>query len=310
MDVFLPTLNQVAYLFLLIAIGYIMIRINVLPKNSDIVLSKLENYLFIPALVLSTFMGNFKLNNIETYGKYFLVGFIISITGIFLAIILGKLFFKNNKVYMYGIAFSNFGFMGNAVALAIFPYLFTEYLLLVLPLWIFIYFWGVPSILGDASGEKVSVKSRVKNLINPMVISVIVGAILGLLNISMPSFINNSINTLGSLMTPIAMIITGMTIAKINILKVLKDINIYFLTIIRLLIIPLLGILVLYLLNTPYNLALCVVAVLAMPLGLNSVIILNSYEKDITQATGMVLISHAISLLTIPLMFTIFNYIF
>ena len=308
--VFIPTLNQVAYLFMLIAVGYIIMRINVLPKNSDTVLSKLENYLFIPALVLSTFMTNFKISNIEYYGVYFLVGLIVSTLGVLLAIILGKLFFKNNKVYMYGIAFSNFGFMGNAVVLAIFPELFTEYLILVLPLWIFIYFWGVPSLLNEASGETVTLKKRMKSLYNPMVIAVVVGAVLGLVNLQIPLFIENSINTLGSLMTPIAMIITGMTIAKIDIINVLKNINIYILTLIRLIIIPFVTIGILYLLGINYNLVICTVVALAMPLGLNSVIILNSYEKDITQATGMVLISHVLSIITIPFIFMIFDYLF
>jgi predicted permease len=310
MDIFVPTLNQIAYLFLLIFIGYIIIKIGVMPKNSDTVLSRLENYLFIPALVLSTFMSNFNVEKIKFYGEFFLVGSILCLIGIILAIILSKIFFKDKKIYAYGMAFSNFAFMGNAVALAIFPDLFTEYLIFVLPFWIFAYLWGVPYILSEAQNEKVTIKQRLKAFINPMIISVFVGALFGLINLNVPSFINKSITTLGSLMTPIAMIITGMTIAKIDVLKMLKKFSIYSLSLIRLIVFPIVGILLIKLLNISYNFSLCIIVVLAMPLGLNSIIVLNAYDKDISEASAMALVSHVLSIITIPLIFSIFSAIF
>jgi predicted permease len=310
MDIFVPTLNQIAYLFLLIFIGYIIIKIGVMPKNSDTVLSRMENYLFIPALVLSTFMSNFNVEKIKFYGEFFLVGFILCLVGIILAIILSKIFFKDKKIYAYGMAFSNFAFMGNAVALAIFPDLFTEYLIFVLPFWIFAYLWGVPYILSEEQNEKVTIKKRLKAFINPMIISVFVGALFGLINLNVPSFINKSITTLGSLMTPIAMIITGMTIAKIDVLKMLKKFSIYSLSLIRLIVFPIVGILLIKFLNISYNFSLCIIVVLAMPLGLNSIIVLNAYDKDISEASAMALVSHVLSIITIPLIFSIFSAIF
>ena len=310
MDIFVPTLNQIAYLFLLIFIGYIIIKIGVMPKNSDTVLSRMENYVFIPALVLSTFMSNFNVEKIKFYGEFFLVGFILCLVGIILAIILSKIFFKDKKIYAYGMAFSNFAFMGNAVALAIFPDLFTEYLIFVLPFWIFAYLWGVPYILSEEQNEKITIKQRLKAFINPMIISVFVGALFGLINLNVPSFINKSITTLGSLMTPIAMVITGMTIAKIDVLKMLKKFSIYSLSLIRLIVFPIVGILLIMLLNISYNFSLCIIVVLAMPLGLNSIIVLNAYDKDISEASAMALVSHVLSIITIPLIFSIFSAIF
>ena len=310
MDIFVPTLNQIAYLFLLIFIGYIIIKIGVMPKNSDTVLSRMENYLFIPALVLSTFMSNFNVEKIKFYGEFFLVGFILCLVGIILAIILSKIFFKDKKIYAYGMAFSNFAFMGNAVALAIFPDLFTEYLIFVLPFWIFAYLWGVPYILSEEQNEKVTIKKRLKAFINPMIISVFVGVLFGLINLNAPSFINKSITTLGSLMTPIAMIITGMTIAKIDVLKMLKKFSIYSLSLIRLIVFPIVGILLIKLLSISYDLSLCIIVVLSMPLGLNSIIVLNAYDKDISEASAMALISHVLSIISIPLIFSIFSTIF
>lgn len=309
MNIFIPTLNQIAYLFLLIILGYVLVKIKILPDISDSILSRLENFLFIPALVLSTFMTNFTIEKISVYSTYFLAGFIVSFFGVLLAIILAKILFKSRKIYAYGIAFSNFGFMGNAVVLALFPDLFTEYLIFVLPFWFFVYIWGVPLILSGDDNKKIKMKSRLKSLLNPMVIAMVVGIILGVVNLKLPVFINATVSSLGSLMTPIAMIITGITIAKIDLLKVIKNFSVYFLSIIRLIIIPLITIFLLMFMQISYELKLCILFALAMPLGLNSIIVLNAYGYDTTEASGMALISHALSLVTIPLIFSIFSYL-
>ena len=41
-----------------------------------------------------------------------------------------------------------------------------------------------------------------------------------------------------------------------------------------------------------------------MPLGLNTIVIPNAYGKDTTVASGMALISHVLSVISIPLIFT------
>ena len=53
MTVFTAALNQTAFLFLFIAVGYILSRWKFVPQNAQTVLSKLENTFFIPALVLT-----------------------------------------------------------------------------------------------------------------------------------------------------------------------------------------------------------------------------------------------------------------
>ncbi|MBR3863110.1 MAG: hypothetical protein IKM42_05600 [Clostridia bacterium] len=53
MGVFLSTLNQIAFLFTLIAAGYILAKLGILPEGAAKVLAKLENTIFIPALVMA-----------------------------------------------------------------------------------------------------------------------------------------------------------------------------------------------------------------------------------------------------------------
>ena len=66
MEIFSATLSQMAYLFSLIVLGFVLAKLKVIPDNTASVIAKLENYIFIPALVLGTFMNNFTMEKIPS----------------------------------------------------------------------------------------------------------------------------------------------------------------------------------------------------------------------------------------------------
>jgi len=103
------------------------------------------------------------------------------------------------------------------------------------------------------------------------------------------------------------MLLTGMTIAKIDLKKAFSNVPVYIASVVRLVLIPAAAIGVLYLVKLEYALALCVVCNLAMPLGLSPVVVPAGYGKDTSDAAGMALISHLLSCGTIPLMFWLFS---
>ncbi|MBP3633286.1 MAG: AEC family transporter [Oscillospiraceae bacterium] len=297
------------FLLLLIIIGFVLVRTKLVTADGAGVLSKLETYVLVPALVMGTFMQNFTVARIGVAGQYFLVGLIVIVITIPIAVVVGRLFSKNfdlRNIYIYGLAFSNFGFMGNAVVKALFPEIFMEYLIFVLPFWTFIYMWGVPYLLMSSEEDR-GFLAGLKRLINPMFIAMIVGIIIGILNIPVPSFLENGILTLGDCMSPIAMLLTGMTIGRIDLGKTFRNVPIYVVSAIRLVIIPLLAIVILHFFPISYGLALCTVCALAMPLGLSTIIIPSAYGKDTSDAAGMALISHLLSCITIPVIFMIFE---
>lgn len=310
MTVFLSTLNQMAFLMLLIAIGFILCRFKIIPNNSASLLSKFENNIFIPALVLGTFMKNFTVAKMSVAWQYLLCGLVVVSVSIPIAILFAKISSKDSyirKIYTYGLSFSNFGFMGNAVVAALFPDIFMEYLIFVLPFWVYIYVWGVPSLLMSDDSNKGGIKEGLKKLVNPMFIAMLIGMVIGLINPPMPSFLGNAVDTLGNCMSPIAMLLTGITIAQIDLIKTFKNLSVYFVSVLRLLVFPLVAILVLKFLPLDYGLALCTVCSLAMPLGLNTIVVPSAYGKDTSVAAGMALISHLLSCISIPLVFMIFN---
>lgn len=308
MSVLSATVGQMMVLFSLILMGYVVAKMKVVPENSATVLSKLENNLFVPALVLGTFVENFTVEKLSTAWKLFLVSFVICIVMMFLAIVVAKCCSKDQyirNIYTYGLAFSNFGFMGNAVVSAVFPDIFLEYLIFTMPLWTMIYMWGVPCLLIPSEEGKQTIKSRLKSFANPMFAAMIIGVVIGLSGIQLPNFLATAVNVTGSCMSPIAMMLTGITIANMDVKKVLSIKSIYVVSIIRLLVFPLIFIGVFKLVPMSQNIVVCTICSLAMPLGLSTLVIPGGYGKDTSVAAGMAVVSHLLSAITIPVIFYI-----
>ena len=310
MSVFSATLNQIGILALFIVAGFVLSRLKFVPDNAQTVLSKLENTLLIPAMVLGTFMGNFTVGKLTVAWKLLLGSALLGVVAIGLALLCVRFCSKDRymrNIYTYGLSFSNFGFMGNAVVSALFPDVFLEYLIFTMPLWTFIYLWGVPVLLLGDSDKKTTWKERLKNFANPMFISMILGMIIGLFDIPVPGFIGSAVETAGNCMPPVAMLLTGMTIAQFDLREILKIKSVYLVTALRLLAFPLLFLGFIAVVPLERTFATSALCALAMPLGLNTIIIPGALGKDTKVASGMVLVSHMASCLTIPVIFMIFS---
>jgi len=226
--IFTSTLTQMAQLILFMAIGFIIAKCKITGAEGAKILSKLETCVFIPALILSTFITQFTVDNLSYTWKLLLFSIGAEMLVIPIAILSSRLLSKSKyikNIYTYGLSFSNFGFMGNAIVMVIFPDYFFHYIVFCIPLWTLIYVWGVPYLLlvKDEKTTKEKPSKRflplLKKLINPMFISLIVGAIIGLSGLKLPNFITNSINICGDCMSPLAMILTGITFAGMDFKK-------------------------------------------------------------------------------------------
>ncbi|MBQ4630920.1 MAG: AEC family transporter [Clostridia bacterium] len=306
MSLFSSTLNNIAFLFGFIAIGFVISKLKLLPEKSAAVLSKLENMLFIPASVLGTFSTNFTQDKLGSYSELLMISAIIEIVVIPLAIIIPKLITKDRyvqKIYTYGLSFSNFGFMGYAVVLSLFPEIYDSYLIFTLPLWIAIYLWGVPRLLIANSGQHQSFKESLKSFVNPMFVCMIIGMIIGISGIKLPNWTSKLISDSASCMSPVAMLLTGIVVSSISLKKTFTTIRTYVVSIIRLVIFPLAFLAIAHFVKLPEVAFLCALCSLAMPLGLNTIVIPSAFGKPTDDAAGMAVISHLLSAITIPLIF-------
>ena len=315
--VFFTTLGKIGHLFLLIIAGYVVMKVTKMPKNATGVVSKLVSRLFMPALILSNFMQNFTAERIKGSIGFFVMGVILGVISIPLGILISKFTAKSTylrRIHTYGLAFSNYGFMGTAVMTSLAPEIFTDYLIMATPLWMANYAWAVPSLLmpikGEEQGKKVSVfHIELKNLANPMFVAMALGMLLGITALPVPDFALSALSSLSNCMSPATMLLTGMCVANIDIKKVLKLPSIYILSIFRLVVFPLMLLGAYYVLKFDSNIALSALCILAMPLGLNSVVIPEAYGKDTSEASGMAIVSHLGSAITIPLLFSLFDMI-
>lgn len=307
--IFTATLNQMLFLFLLIAIGYILAKLNLVPEKTENTLSKLENYIFLPALILGNFISNFTVDKLNNYKSLIIGSIVVEIFVIAISFLVSRAVTKDSflrNIFLYGLCFSNFGFMGNAVVSALFPDIFAEYVIFTLVLWSGIYLWGAPVLLIGDNDEKMNFKKAIKNFLNPMFIAMLIGMVIGIAKIRVPAFIDNVIVSLGDCMSPIAMLLTGMTVARSKLKEMVAYKSIYIITIFRLIVYPLIFVFISKFIPESLNtFVICTLVSLAMPLGLNTIVIPSAYGKDTRIASGMALVSHLFACITIPVMFSL-----
>ena len=306
MTVFATSLNQTALLLIFIITGYILSRWKIVPENSASVLANLEKTLLIPALVLSTFLNSFTPQMLSEAAELLLAGTVFVVICIAFSFLCARFLSKDpyeRNVFTYGLIFPNYGYMGNAVVMAVFPQLFLEYILFTLPLWIMTYVWGISALLLKDGSAKPTWKQRLKDFFSPMLISVLLGGLLSLLQIPVPQFVKDAVTSAGDCVSPLAMLLSGMILAKFPLGQILGIKRVYLVTALRLIVFPGLFLLAMTVVPFPETVAICAVCVLSMPLGMNTVIFPSAYGKDTRVASGMVLVSHVLSCLTIPVLF-------
>ena len=306
MQVFTATLNQMLVLFIFMALGFFLNKKRLLPLDDSVVLSKLETYAFVPCLVFSVFYKYCTVENFKQKWTYMLYGAAVMAVSMPIGIVLAKLFAKDGylkKIYTYSFAVANFSFMGNAVVLGVFgEKVLFDYMIFTLPLNLYVYSIGTASLTPTEKGGKLSVKT----FVNPIFIALILGAVCGLLSVPLPKFITTAISSAGACMSPLAMLLTGFVIGEYSLKTLASDKKVYLASVIRLIILPSAFMAVLLLLKTDKDIISVALCATAMPLGLNTVVFPAAYGGDTTPGAGMALVSHLISGITIPVMFSIF----
>lgn len=301
------TLWPMLVMLLCIVIGFIVNKKKLCPENTTTVLSKLENYVFSPALILNTFCRYCSISSIAQQYQMVLFSTLAVVLAIALAYLLGPVFAKKGytrSIYHYALTFGNFGFLGNAIVPAILgqDMLYT-YMLFSLPLYVGVYTWGLTVLIPREKGQG----NPFKNLLNPSMIAVVLGSTLGLTGAAayLPSFITDTLSTLGSCMGPVAMVLTGFVIGNYSFKTLLGQKKVYLATGLRLFILPALFVLLLKFLGADsITLTMCLFA-FGTPLGLNTVVFPAAYGGDTVIGASMAMISHTASIITIPVMYAL-----
>lgn len=294
-------------------IGFAANKMKLAPENTATVLSKLENYFFVPALIINTFMKYCTIESVTTEYKLILYCGAALIIALIVSLSLSKVFAGNDaykrNIYKYALAFGNFSFMGNAIVPAIMgEEMLYNYMLYILPLNVAVYTWGVMILIPKDKNTG----GAIKNLLNPIFVSILIGAFLGLSGLanSVPGFIKSTISNCSACMGPLAMILTGFVIGNYSISGLLKNKKVYIATFLRLLVLPSIFILLLHFMGANKNTLYLTLIAYGTPLGLNTVVFPAAYGGDTSTGASMAMISHTLCVITIPIMYAAVTILF
>ena len=297
-ETFKATLSPMLVMFLCMLIGFGANKLKLAPENTATV----------PALIINTFMKYCTVQSVSENYQLILYSAIALVIAIAIALPLSKVFARDDaykrNIYKYALAFGNFSFMGNAIVPAIMgEEMLYNYMLYILPLNVAVYTWGVIILIpkGNNGG------SALKNLLNPIFISIIIGAALGLSGAAeyVPSFIKSTVTNCASCMGPLAMILTGFVIGGYNIIGLLKNKAVYIATALRLIVLPFLFMALLYFIGADKGALYLTLIAFGTPLGLNTVVFPAAYGGDTSTGASMAMISHTLCIITIPIMYAL-----
>ena len=303
---FVATLNQMISLFIIMILGYIIKKYNTVNDKFDNCTSQLLSDVIMPALTFQTFYNNLRVDTLKSNGVILVVGIIVILSSYFVAQFLAKPFGGRDRyqrnIYAYSFATGNFGYMGYAVTGAVLgEQALANMMVFCIPLSVFVYSIGISSL--NPNNPKISLKSLGKI---PVFYAMVIGGVMGILNVPIPKVILSTAGSIGSCMGPLAMLVAGFIIARYDIKQLFLMKKVYLASLLRLIVIPLVFCLLMTFLKLDKTVIVATVGATAMPLGLNTVVFPAAFGGDTRTGASMALISNLLGVITIPIMFALF----
>lgn len=294
-------IQQMLILFLLILIGYMTAKKGVLGDNSNRVLTKLVLYITSPALIMNSVInGEIQGSKLDTLFIIFLSLMFFLLMPIVAKILSYIVWFSRKKHGMYEAmyTFSNLGFMGIPVINAIYGSEAVFYVsIFMIPFNILVNTYGLLLL-----SENKQAKFDYKKILNPCAVAAVLALIFYLLSIPTTKVIDESIAMLGSVTTPVAMIIIGATLSTIPIKEVFLDYRLYIFAAIKLLVLPYITYYVFRPFVTNETLLGVMVIIAGMPVATNVALLCTEFGGDTESVAKGIFISTIMSLVTIPIL--------
>ena len=195
--------------------------------------------------------------------------------------------------------FANSGFMGYPVLKGIYGSTGVFYCsILGIVINLFMFSYGIMVLTEEGTGIFRQLK---KIIFNPAIVATILGIIIFMSGIKIPNVIGLTINSVGSMTSPLSMIIVGVMLGETNIKTAFSGKLVYILTFIRLIVVPVILFFVLKFLGAP-NLTINIIVLLeALPVASNTAVLSFQYGGDNTLAVKSIFVSTVFSIVTIPL---------
>ena len=232
MHISLLLMNQIIQLFIMIFMGFIIVKAKLLKAEDSKILSVIVLYLIIPCVIINAFQVDYTPQTVK--------GLLIALAGsvmtqvilLIVVSILGRVFHLN-EVEVASIYYSN---SGNLIVPIVMFILGKEWVLYGCV------FMSVQLVFIWTHCKKIISRESTydwrKIVLNINMISIAIGIILFLTRIHLPAIINNTLSAVGSMIGPASMIVTGMLFAGMNFKQIFANKRVYFVSFFRLIIVP------------------------------------------------------------------------
>ena len=296
------TVAKVAMLLCFVAAGYLLRVSGKLSENAGKILSALSAMIFCPAYNLRNLWLNFTVSKITENALILGYGLLITLLFIGLALLLARMLGKpglERRSLAYAFSIPNYGYFGYPVIEGVFgSAVLSQVLIFVIPLSIATNTYGY--LLFTPNG-----KITWKRLCNPLILAVVLGIALGLSGIPMPGFIEDALVGAGNCMSPVAMLLAGFVLGAFPLKKLLAGWRGYWVSAIRLLLIPAVFFAGLWICGLRDIWMLLPMTVAAMPLGLNLVVYPESMGMDASENAKMCCVSYLMAIAVLPVLFAL-----
>ncbi|MGI6744221.1 MAG: AEC family transporter [Eubacteriales bacterium] len=307
-------LSMMLTLFLMLLIGYIARKAGLMDDKFSKQLSNLIICVGQPFMILNAVTNvEYSTENLKTAGIVLLLGLIIhGITAVVAHIASLPIKDKDeHAIFEYGLIFGNCGFMGFPILKSLLGDIGLFWgAFYVIAFNIIVWTYGMFVLSRARSEIKMSFKGMI---LNYGTTPCLIGLLLWVTQIKLPTPVIDTMSYMGSICTPISMLIVGALLAQIPLKNMFTNLKVYYSSFIRLLVNPLVVILIGKLVGADRFLGeafLVFAAVMAsVPTAANSAMFAERYDLLPVRAAHIVGISTALSAVTIPLMILVVSII-
>ena len=293
-------LTKMVIFVVLMVIGYIGARAKLLNGEFTKAASKLTMNVFMTATILNSVIANPPQLSGGELARVMLACFVSVGFGYLLSALIVRLlpFQRERKPLMeLLISVTNTMFIGVPVAEPIFGSQAVFYIAMsCIPFNVFLYTYGIWRM--NQSGERVKLNG--KDMVSVPLIATMAALLIFVLNIPMPGVVKELCSTLSAATMPMSMLVIGSSLGGVSLLDAFKEKNLYFASLMRLVLVPLLTLPVLKLITTDPVLLGAMVIIAGCPSAVMVTVLAIQYGRDAEYTSKGILLNTVLSMVTLP----------
>ena len=293
-------LTKMVIFVVLMVIGYIGARTKLLNSEFTKAASKLTLNVFMSATIINSVIANPpQLSGAELAGVMLACFVSVGFGYLLSALVVRLLPFQRERKPLMELLISvtNTMFIGVPVAEPIFGSQAVFYIAMsCIPFNVFLYTYGVWRM--NQSGERV--KLNWKDMVSVPLIATMAALLIFVLNIPMPGVVKELCSPLSAATMPMSMIVIGSSLGGVSLLDAFREKNLYFVSLMRLVLVPLLTLPVLKLITTDPVLLGAMVIIAGCPSAVMVTVLAIQYGRDAEYTSKGILLDTVLSMVTLP----------